>query len=141
MRFPRRLSQSARVDLIPMIDVVFQLVVFFMVSSTFVLTPGIALDLPQSTSSEQIALNRLVITVRSATEIYLNRERVSMSELDSRLAELRPEGEGTMSAVLEGDKGVSYDLLVSVLDLLRRNGYRGIGLRTLPAAGTPPGQP
>ena len=47
MRFRRRLTPEARVDLIPMIDVVFQLVVFFMVSSTFMLTPGIKLALPQ----------------------------------------------------------------------------------------------
>lgn len=117
-----------------MIDVVFQLVVFFMVSSTFVMTPGIALDLPESSSSEPVVLNRLVITVASQEEIYLNRERVAFEQLDSSLARLAAAtqvGEGQVqSAVIEGDSEVSYELLVRVLDALRRHGYRGVALRT-----------
>ena len=133
MHFRRRLSPNARPDLVPMIDVVFQLVVFFMVSSTFVMTPGIALDLPESTSSEPVVLNRLVVTVASSSEVYINRERVPIAELGDRLGELVTNGESeeVMSAVIEGDSNVSYETLVYVLDALRRNGYRGIALRTL----------
>jgi biopolymer transport protein ExbD len=116
-----------------MIDVVFQLVVFFMVSSTFVMTPGIALDLPESTSSEPVVLNRLVVTVASPTEVYINRERVPIADLGDRLADLvsSDDGNEVMSAVIEGDRTVPYETLVYVLDALRRNGYRGIALRTL----------
>jgi biopolymer transport protein ExbD len=133
MHFRRRLSPNANVDLIPMIDVVFQLVVFFMVSSTFVMTPGIALDLPESTSSEPVVLNRLVVTVASPSEVYINRERVPVAELSDRLGELVTNGDSdeVMSAVIEGDSLVPYETLVAVLDALRRNGYRGIALRTL----------
>ena len=139
MHFRRRLSPNANVDLIPMIDVVFQLVLFFMVSSTFVMTPGIALDLPASTSSEPVVLNRLVVTVASPSEVYLNRERVDLSELDTRLGELAGNGsdDDPMSAVIEGDRLVPYETLVAVLDILRRNGYRGIALRTLEDQGGP----
>ncbi len=139
MHFRRRLSPNANVDLIPMIDVVFQLVLFFMVSSTFVMTPGIALDLPESTSSEPVVLNRLVITVASSSEVYLNRERVALTDLDTRLRELVGNGadDDPMSAVIEGDRLVPYETLVAVLDILRRNGYRGIALRTLEAEGGP----
>lgn len=133
MHFRRRLSPNANVDLIPMIDVVFQLVVFFMVSSTFVMTPGIALDLPESTSSESVVLNRLVVTVASASEVYLNREQVPLAELDQRLREMTEnlDPEDAMSAVIEGDREIPYETLVRVLDVLRRNGYRGVALRTL----------
>ncbi len=139
MHFRRRLSPNANVDLIPMIDVVFQLVLFFMVSSTFVMTPGIALDLPESTSSEPVVLNRLVVTVASPSEVYLNRERVALIDLDARLRELVGSGadDDPMSAVIEGDRLVPYETLVAVLDVLRRNGYRGIALRTLENRGGP----
>jgi biopolymer transport protein ExbD len=135
MQFRRRLSPNANVDLIPMIDVVFQLVVFFMVSSTFVMTPGIALDLPESTSSEPVVINRVVVTVVSADQIYLNRDRVSFEEFDDRLALLDQQSEridgGAKSVIVEADANVSYETIVAVLDVLRRNGYRGIALRTL----------
>ena len=133
MRFKRRLSPNANVDLVPMIDVVFQLVVFFMVSSTFVMTPGIALDLPQSSSSEPVVINRLVVTVISDQELYVNRERVSLDGLEPALDALvaEEEVEGPLSVIVEGDASVPYQLMVSVLDVLRRNGYRGVALRTL----------
>jgi biopolymer transport protein ExbD len=115
-----------------MIDVVFQLVVFFMVSSTFVLTPGIALDLPASSSTEPVVINRLTVTVVSYDEIYLNRDRVTLEEMDRLLGEMNEtEDDRAMSAVVEGDRSVPYETLVAVLDVLRRNGYRGVALRTL----------
>jgi biopolymer transport protein ExbD len=135
MRFRRRVSARATVDLIPMIDVVFQLVVFFMVSSTFVMTPGIALDLPASTSSEPVVLDRLVITVASPSELYLNRDRVTYAELDERLGIIGEQSsrisEAAKSAIIEANSAVPYETIVAVLDVMRRNGYRGIALRTL----------
>ncbi len=140
MQFRRRLSRNANVDLIPMIDVVFQLVVFFMVSSTFIMTPGINLDLPGSTSSEPVVVTRTVVSVVSADEVYLNRERFTLQELDLALrtasatdtpGELEPGAEAPLrSVVIEADRSVSYELMVQVLDVLRRNGYRGVNLRT-----------
>jgi biopolymer transport protein ExbD len=132
MHFRRRLSPNANVDLVPMIDVVFQLVVFFMVSSTFVMTPGIALDLPESSSTEPIVINRLTVTVVSHDEVYLNRERTTIDELNGLLEAMTiATDDATLSAVVEGDRSVSYETLVAVLDVLRRNGYRGVALRTL----------
>ena len=135
MHFRRRLSPNANVDLIPMIDVVFQLVVFFMVSSTFVMTPGIALDLPESTSSEPVVINRVVVTIASESLIYLNRDEVSFDELDAQLAALEEQSERldaeARSAIIEANADVPYETIVSVLDVMRRNGYRGIALRTL----------
>lgn len=138
MQFRRRLSRNANVDLIPMIDVVFQLVVFFMVSSTFIMTPGISLDLPGSTSSEPVVVTRTVVSVVSAEEVYLNRERFTLQDLDLALRsgaarddEAPTQGEAPLrSVVIEADRTVSYELMVQVLDVLRRNGYRGVNLRT-----------
>ncbi len=134
MTFQRRLKPNANVDLIPMIDVVFQLVVFFMVSSTFILTPGIALDLPESSSAEPVVMDRMVVTVVGENEFYLNRERYDLAGLHAQLAtvaEEQAERPGVMSVVIEGDRNVPYNLMVQVLDALRRNGFRAVNLRTL----------
>ena len=131
MSFKRRLTPQANVNLIPMIDVVFQLVVFFMVSSTFIITPGISLVLPDSSTSEPVLMSRLVITVISKQEVYLNKERYTLSGLDESLADLsESEREDIKTVVLEGDRSVSYSLMVEVLDTLRRNGFKGVNLRT-----------
>ncbi|HEB29918.1 MAG TPA: biopolymer transporter ExbD [Spirochaetes bacterium] len=131
MRFERRLKTRTNVDLIPLIDVVFQLLVFFMVSSTFILTPGISLVFPRSTTSEPVVMTKLVMTVLSKDEIYLNKEKYDIEGLDRRLSELTAEEkEEIKTVVVEGDERVSYSLLVQVLDVLRMNGFKGVNLKT-----------
>jgi biopolymer transport protein ExbD len=131
MRFERRLKTRTNVELVPLIDVVFQLVIFFMVSTTFILTPGISLILPQSTTSEPVVMTKLVMTVMSKDEIYLNKEKYDIEGLDRRLSELSvEEKEEIKTVVVEGDGRVSYTLLVEVLDVLRMNGFKGVNLKT-----------
>lgn len=130
MQFRRRLSTRANVDLVPMIDVVFQLVIFFMLSSTFVQTPGISMVLPESTTAEPVVMTRLVVTVVSSDEVYLNKEPYDLEGLSEALASLsEDEKEQIETAVIEGDRSVSYSLLVDVLDILRTNGFRGVNLK------------
>ncbi len=131
MHFRRRLTPQTKVDLIPMIDVVFQLVVFFMVTSTFIQTPGIALTLPGSTTAERVVMNRLVITLAGEEEIYLNKDRYTLEGLEKALGRLdSKDKEEIRSIVIEGDQGVSYALMVRVMDVLRRRGFEGVSLRT-----------
>ena len=130
MHFRRRLTPEARADLVPMIDVVFQLVIFFMVSSTFLVTPGISLILPSSSTAEPVVMAELVLTIASSEEIYLNRERHSLATLGDALDDLPEETRNeTESVIVEGDRDVSYDLMVKVLDRLRAHGFRGISLK------------
>lgn len=136
MEFRRRLKPVATVDLVPMIDVVFQLVIFFMLSSTFILTPGISLVLPESSTAEPVAMTRLVITVVSEEEVYLNKDRYSISGLDSVLSGFQSEERDHISTVIiEGDERVPYSLMVEVLDILRRSGFKGVNLRMREEAG------
>ena len=130
MRFQRRLSPEARVDLVPMIDVVFQLVVFFMVSSTFMMGPGIKLVLPSSTTTEPVIMTELVVTISSEDEIYLNREKYSLQDFGVALAALpADQKEGVESVVVEGDESIPYELMIKVLDDLRKNGFTGVSLK------------
>jgi biopolymer transport protein ExbD len=131
MRFRRKLTTRTNVELIPLIDVVFQLVIFFMVSTTFILTPGISLVLPRAKSSEPVAMTRIIVSIVSRDEVYLNKERYTVEGLNQKLAELTDEErEEIKTVVIEGDSSVSYSLMVDVLDVLRINGFEGVNLRT-----------
>jgi len=131
MRFKRRLMPQANVDLVPMIDVVFQLVIFFMVSTTFILTPGISLVLPGSTTSEPVVMTKFVVTVISENEIYLNKDKYTLSGLDKKLETMTASKKSSVkTVVVEGDRAVSYDLMIKVLDVLRKNGFKGVNLKT-----------
>lgn len=138
MQFRRRLAPINQINLIPMIDIAFQLVFFFMVTSTFVVTPGIRLNLPHSSTAQPVAMTRLIVTVVSANEIYLNKEKYDLTSLDKRLSQLSAKEHHSIKAVvLEANKSISYDLMIKVLDVLRKNGFSGVNLKLLPSQ---PGQ-
>jgi biopolymer transport protein ExbD len=131
MEFKRRMKPAVNLDLIPMIDVVFQLVLFFLVTSTFIITPGINLNLPEAESSEPVLVSKLAITVLSEEEIYVNRERHTLRSLGPALRGLPTEMKDKVaSLVVEGDSDIPYRLMVQVLDILRKEGYRGMALKT-----------
>ena len=130
MRFRRRLTPEARVDLIPMIDVVFQLVVFFMVTSTFMMTPGIKLVLPTSTTAEPVLMSEMVVTIASGEEIYINRDGYTFEAFNDALAVIASEAaEEVESVVVEGDESVTYELMITVLDVLRKHGFVNVNLK------------
>ncbi len=132
MRFKRRLRSRAIVDLVPMIDVVFQLILFFLVSTTFAILPGITLKLPESSTAEPTAMTRLAVAVVDRDEVYLNDDRMTLRELEARLTAIsEAERAEIKSVTLEADRAVSYGLTIEVLDILRKSGFRGINLHTL----------
>ncbi len=136
MRFRRRLRQEATVNLIPLIDVLFVIIIFFMLASTFVIAPGINIQLPESSTASPVAMENLVISVVSDNEVYLAGKRYDISGLDGALAVYeKTAAVDRRSVIIEGAKNIPYSLMISVLDVLRKNGFTGINLRTTTAAG------
>ena len=131
MKFKRRLETRAVVDLVPMIDVVFQLILFFLVSTTFAVLPGINLDLPQSSTAEGIRTNGITITASAKGELYVNREPALLENLDIILESLAVElPRDSVPVSLEADDMVPNGTIVKILDSLRRTGFVGVNLRT-----------
>lgn len=131
MKFKRRLETRAVVDLVPMIDVVFQLILFFLVSTTFAVLPGIELSLPVSSTAEGTRTNGVTITVAQDGVLFVNTEEVLLSDLDTVLSGLDV---GTVREKvpvnLEADAAVANGLIVQILDSLRKTGFVGVNLRT-----------
>ncbi len=127
----RHLTTQTSMNMVPMIDVVLQLILYFMVSTTLILTPGIKLVLPSSSTSQLEFMDKLLVTVISRDEIYMNDERVTLEALDEKLSRFTPQQrEELKGVVLEGDQAISYSLVIEVLDTLRRNGFKGVNMRT-----------
>lgn len=127
----RRLQVNSTPNLIPLIDVILQLVVFFMITTTFTRTPGINLKLPQSSTSEASKTSELVITVVSHDEIYVNTDKYEFATFDQIMAGYtKEERDKFADVIIQGDENIPYQLLVNVLDVLRKNGFNGANLKT-----------
>ncbi len=126
-------KKEASVDLIPMIDIVFQLILFFLVSTTFANLPGIDLNLPSSSTSEGTTSGGITITMEADGGLWFNSDAVTSEGLDAALAsfdEVSAEERPEYPVTLEADELVTNGAIVGVFDILRRNGFQAVNLRT-----------
>lgn len=131
MKFNRRLQPRVGLDMTPMIDVVFQLILFFLVSTTFAVLPGISLDLPTSTTAEGTRTNGITITASADGSLFVNAAKVPLDGLDAALKELPiTTPREAVPVSLEADASVPNGTIVRILDSLRRTGFTGVNLRT-----------
>ena len=131
MGFRRRIQESPRVDLTPMIDVVFLLLIFFMISTTFVERPGLQIDLPAG-SAEQINPDTREIQVyltRDGT-IYLQQQQVKFEELLARLGSYSPHQAKEMTFLLMADKSALHGQVVQLMDAAKLAGFGQLAIAT-----------
>ncbi len=134
MRFVRKAKKAgAQIDLIPMIDIVFQLILFFLVSTTFAMLPGITLQLPSSGTAESATTAGITITMEADGTLWFNQNKVDLAGLGEKLAafdEVEAEERAEYPVQLEADELVTNGKIVKVFDVLRQNGFSAVNLRT-----------
>lgn len=133
MRLKNRRSRiTANVDMTPMIDIVFQLIVFFLVSTTFAVVPGIKLNLPQSTTSEGTSVQGITIYADKDGVMFFNDKEVSMGNLGQELLsfDIGTSKKEEFPVSLEADSEVTNGTIVKIFDVIRQSGYSLINLRT-----------
>jgi biopolymer transport protein ExbD len=118
------------VDITPMIDIVFQLVLFFMVSTTFKSAPGIQVDLPRSSQDVVVAdKDDLNIWMTLDGAIFVDDQPVDVARLKTileRTAERNPE----TLVVIKADTGVEHGRVVTVMDMARLRGLSRLAIAT-----------
>lgn len=139
MTIERRLKPQINIDLTPLIDIVFQLVIFFMISSTFKTAPGIELNLPDSGTATTITITELTVVAVSEDEVYVNKTRTTAEGAAAVIeSELTGRSLDDVQAVLEAGAEAPYQLIVTLLDSLRKNGIGSVGLSTRAPIGKEP---
>ena len=128
----KREGIRSNVDMTPMIDIVFQLILFFLVSTTFATLPGIKLNLPQSHTAESTSLMGITITADSNGALYFNDKEVSMTGLGEELLtfDTGTTKKKEFPVSLEADSEVTNGTIVKIFDVIRESGYCVINLRT-----------
>ena len=123
---------QSNIDMTPMLDVVFQLILFFLVSTTFAILPGIKLNLPQSRTSESTSMQGITISASENGDLFFNETQVDMDTLGNFLSEFDT-GETKKEefpVMLEADSEVTNGTIVKIFDVIRENGYSLINLLT-----------
>ena len=128
----RRNRINSNVDMTPMIDIVFQLIVFFLVSTTFAVVPGIKLNLPQSRTAEGTSVQGITIYAEKNGAMFFNDIEVSMETLGEQLRnfDTKDTKKEEFPVSLQADDEVTNGTIVKIFDIIRENGYSVINLRT-----------
>lgn len=132
MRVNRKNHQTPGIDMSPMLDVIFQLILFFLVSTTFASLPGINVKLPQSVTATSRDATGAIITVEVDGTMYLNDKETTFETIDSMLAALDIGGRSRLDfpITINADSEVTNGTLVQIFDALRKNGFSSVSLRT-----------
>jgi len=130
MKLSDNKKRKITVNLTSLIDVLFILIIFFSVSSTFLEQPGIELKLPKAESSEAHTTQKVIIYVDESENLFLNDEMVTINNLTDEVKNL-VEAQSDNSIVLKADADVSHGMVIQIMDLLRQQGIYKIVVSTV----------
>ena len=116
---------------ISLTDIIFLLLVFFLLSSTFVLQPGVKVQLPTTTTTDISSEKSVVVSVTKEGAIYLNDNLVNRIELGAQLRQMML-NVGNPILVLRADKAVTIETLVEVMDIAKTAGGERFVIATTP---------
>ncbi len=122
-------DQSRRrvsLDISPLLDVVFLLLIFFLVTTTFMPDASMDLELPESTTATQSEVAATVVTVGEDGGVQIDGDSVSMQELERTIAALLPEEREKIT--VRADARVDYGVIVRIIDALLNAGVDALSL-------------
>ena len=128
MKFKRTIEiEKGSLDIAPLIDVIFLLLIFFMLTSSFIFQPGIRVNLPKAVTSEVLHRELLVVVVTADNEVYINERPVDSEELSSRISLASREDQPLL---IKADKEANLGKVIEIWDLCRQVEVKQVNIAT-----------
>jgi len=126
-----RLDQDQRhgIDLSPLIDVVFILLIFFIVTTVFIKETGVEVEKPQSVTAQQLENELILLAITASGDIMHDHSNIGLSGVRPTVAALLLVQERPV--VIQADRQVNMEMLVRVMDEARLAGARSLNIATL----------
>ena len=123
-------ANRPRVEVIPMIDIMMFLLVFFVVISlNMIAGSGVQMEIPGSKTTQQLKVSTITVGVTKDGKVVVAGKQVNPDELKARLNALRKDG--PVDVVLAGDKDVPLQMLLGVMDTIRGSGISSVGIAAI----------
>ena len=133
MKFARRARQEVDINLTPLIDVVFLLLIFFMVSTTFTQETHLSIDLPEATSeSSRASETQIEIAITKTGDYAINGVSLLNREQDTlrRAIEKVSEGDTTIPMIITADSATPHQSVVTAMDVAGQLGFAKLSITT-----------
>ncbi len=129
MQFKTKQKKKIIINITSLIDVMFLLLIFLLISSTFLEQPGIKLELPETKNTETVKQRKFTLFVDKTGKIFLNEAEVSESELEKQIKKILPEMKDK-AIILKADNSASHGVVVKIMDILKRSGVKKLVIGT-----------
>ncbi len=128
MKLQRRKVKLLKLDITPLIDVVFLLLIFFMVSTSFIkLNQSITLNLPKSENGiDQPAIGTISIAIDKSNKLYFAGVEVKMQQIMEKL-----ESSKKLPVIIEADSNSSHGIVIEIIDLVKKHGITDFTIATV----------
>ena len=129
MRLGRRTysQEEAQVDLTSMLDIVFIMLIFFIVTSSFVRESGVEVNRPQAASAVSQSSVGIFIAITAANDIYIDKRNIDIERVQATLAHLLLD-KADVSVLIQADEHAYNGTVVKVMDAAKRAGVKNIAL-------------
>jgi biopolymer transport protein ExbD len=121
--------QETKLDLTPLVDCVFLLLIFFMVTTVFSTTPGLRVDLPKAAESDMPPEKDMNIVISKDGDLELNGVPITMDNLDRALQEAK-ETYRSRVLIIKADKKTYHEVVVDVMDAAKGVGIDELAIAT-----------
>jgi len=118
-------ADDSDVNVTPLLDIVFIMLIFFIVTATFIKEPGVDVTRPEAQTSEDQRLVSILVAIDAQNTIWINREKVSVDGVRASVERLRRENPRG-SAVVQADGSAHTKYLVDVLEQIRATGIQDV---------------
>jgi len=129
MEFEGRKRIRMHFDIAPLIDIVFLLLIFFMLTANFIMRPGIKITLPAAKTAKPQEEEKITVFISRENDIFLNDKRISTEALRTALQE-KLEGSRKKRVSLKADEKINLGLAVKVMDIAKQAGAEGLVIST-----------
>jgi len=130
MRFSQKRQPTVSLDITPIVDTVFNLLIFFALSLNFIVTPGIKVDLPESITEELIReREELIVVMDRDNNIFIDEQPVSIDQLVNIFSTTARERKDTL-VIIQADQNVSHGSVVGMMDRAKKAGLLRLAIAT-----------
>ncbi|MBD2499997.1 ExbD/TolR family protein [Anabaena azotica] len=130
MRLQDEPDIPAQINIVPMIDVIFAILTFFIMSTLFLTrSEGLPVNLPKAATGKTDRPAQVTVTINKTGEIFLNKEAISLEQLEAGVRQ-KIEPQQQLLVVLNADEGVNHGKVVAVMDKVRRVEGAKLGIAT-----------
>ncbi|MEM8718236.1 MAG: biopolymer transporter ExbD [Cyanobacteria bacterium P01_G01_bin.39] len=120
MRLPEELDQPPRINILPMIDVIFAILVFFIVSSLYLTrSEGLPVNLPSAATAEVQKNQQITVSLDEQGELTIDSQPAQINQLKAEIEKLIS-AESNTTVIVNADKTVEHGLVVEVIDQIRQ---------------------